>query len=64
MYKKILVPWDGRESVRSEQLSLAKRASDESGASVQAELLDGDVLPALVAYAERTGPDTPHVPRS
>jgi nucleotide-binding universal stress UspA family protein len=46
-----------RDSMRSEQRARAQRFSKESGVSVEAVFLEGDVLSALVEYAERTGPD-------
>lgn len=46
-----------RDSMRSNQRSLAQRVSEEYGVPVQAEILDGDTLPTLVAYTKRTGPD-------
>ena len=46
-----------RDSMRTKQQALAQRLSEESGVPVTAEFLDGDVLLALVDYAERTGPD-------
>ncbi|MEP6905132.1 MAG: universal stress protein [Gemmatimonadales bacterium] len=50
---------DGEQGdrVRTEEQALAERLSKDSGVVVDAEFLEGDILPTLVAYAERTGPD-------
>lgn len=46
-----------RDLMMSEQKAMAERVSAESGVKVEAEFLNGEIVQALVAHAERTRPD-------